>query len=854
MPSRVAIPVAEQRKVLQRSGNVCAFAGCGVVLTAPATPNDRLATLGEMAHIVGASSDGPRGESPLTDTERNRYENLILLCNTHHQLIDSQPSSFSVEMLQDLKATHEAWVQQTLQSGDAAGAFAPTPTNPYNVLGRTEYLTILMRSCEQRIVARRFGAGLDAEQVQRSLRMRAGVPAVLAELPAGQARVLVGPLGSGKSDTAEAWHRSGIERAVTDTGRAVPLWFTVELLDKSLESQVIDEVGLEVLSSVGVDVVIDGLDERTDRSADAVRQAGAFVTKWNRSRVLLTARAVEGSFAAEVVTAPLLTTVQARRLIGLVAGRQLGPLDSHLQEAIARPLFALLVAVHASAAEGATGIPELVDRVVDSVITREGHDLYLELQHLAVETVRTGKPVDPERFTTADVAARIRQSSLITRTGRTCAFSLATFEQWFAAKAVAEGVADLADEVTTLLEFDRWKYVLAIVLAAAEPLRADRVMAALARWNPGAASWVIRETHTGGLSRSHPDYTAGDWQSVGERLRTAAEAWLEGLGPLAEATYPVSLTRATDLAEITLAVDLRASRVTLAWLLRYEIPTEPLAPVIRANNLGIGSGRSVSLRTHPITTGLNWVWETMQHHLAGDINDRFASTAQQVASRHPGIVLDELRELRNARAPIDLIGGSSSTLYPGPDVAPTYGEPWEPWGSYTAETMLERARQVAAAAMACYLELTDSVTPNFGDTLGVRGLMPVQFFGDVHYSPERGPDDFPGPPEPGLGWVLLPHSSPETDRDHAGNVVSLTLNDEDRNRELSDGYDNLYTGYEQWIEARPEYQDFAPGFSVHSGRFDILVPQPATRMAIHWLWEDLRDLGWITAKFPPRLM
>src|SRR5258707_376119 len=93
----MAIPPREQRILSQRSGNRCAFPNCRRRLTAEDSPPDRAVILGEIAHIVAESPDGPRGDSPLSLTERNKYENLILLCNIHHQLIDDQPQTYTVE-------------------------------------------------------------------------------------------------------------------------------------------------------------------------------------------------------------------------------------------------------------------------------------------------------------------------------------------------------------------------------------------------------------------------------------------------------------------------------------------------------------------------------------------------------------------------------------------------------------------------------------------------------------------------------------------------------------------------------------------------------------------------------------
>ena len=69
--------------------------------------------IGEEAHIVARSADGPRGESTLDQEQRDSYSNLILLCPTHHSMIDdlpSGPTEYPAERLHALKAEHEKWV------------------------------------------------------------------------------------------------------------------------------------------------------------------------------------------------------------------------------------------------------------------------------------------------------------------------------------------------------------------------------------------------------------------------------------------------------------------------------------------------------------------------------------------------------------------------------------------------------------------------------------------------------------------------------------------------------------------------------------------------------------------------
>ena len=93
-----------------RSGNRCTI--CKLELT----PDGSLETLGEMAHIVARSPDGPRGQNPPT-TDQDGYDNLILLCPTHHAEVDKNPLAWPVARLHTTKADHETWVSEQLSIG-----------------------------------------------------------------------------------------------------------------------------------------------------------------------------------------------------------------------------------------------------------------------------------------------------------------------------------------------------------------------------------------------------------------------------------------------------------------------------------------------------------------------------------------------------------------------------------------------------------------------------------------------------------------------------------------------------------------------------------------------------------------
>lgn len=107
------IPEREMKSLIALSGGVCVFPGCDKRLVTPGTDCDPGVFLGEMAHIVADSRQGPRGDSDLSDDERDRHTNLLLLCGDHHKTIDSQPITFSVPVLRRMKEDHESRIQRS---------------------------------------------------------------------------------------------------------------------------------------------------------------------------------------------------------------------------------------------------------------------------------------------------------------------------------------------------------------------------------------------------------------------------------------------------------------------------------------------------------------------------------------------------------------------------------------------------------------------------------------------------------------------------------------------------------------------------------------------------------------------
>jgi hypothetical protein len=109
----MAISEVDVKRLWGKAAGRCSFPACNVDCL-PFLDLDAPTVVGEMAHVIAQSSGGPRGGAA---AGADAYANLILLCPTHHTLVDKAPDGkYTVEMLLEWKADHEQRVEALLRS------------------------------------------------------------------------------------------------------------------------------------------------------------------------------------------------------------------------------------------------------------------------------------------------------------------------------------------------------------------------------------------------------------------------------------------------------------------------------------------------------------------------------------------------------------------------------------------------------------------------------------------------------------------------------------------------------------------------------------------------------------------
>ncbi|MEV3938624.1 tetratricopeptide repeat protein [Glycomyces sp. NPDC049804] len=101
--------LAVQKWLYAVSGNQCAFTDCQSPVVQLA-PTGRPFVSSDVAHIIGAVENGPRGKSDLSAEDRRSVANLVLLCQTHARLVDAHKEDYPDEDLLRMKHLHESRV------------------------------------------------------------------------------------------------------------------------------------------------------------------------------------------------------------------------------------------------------------------------------------------------------------------------------------------------------------------------------------------------------------------------------------------------------------------------------------------------------------------------------------------------------------------------------------------------------------------------------------------------------------------------------------------------------------------------------------------------------------------------
>ncbi|WP_416959513.1 hypothetical protein [Streptomyces sp. Agncl-13] len=552
-----------------------------------------------VAHIHARSEGGPRWKPGMTTEENRHFDNLLPMCEAHAREIDVTPDHYPSSLLHEWKQAQSAEFARFQKGWDLSDEQVEDIASLVSVVhdAVAAIKSAMPFSPQQRPRADALELAVRRVRAARSTRLNAVAPGRIEELlrwmgtepgllvsaRAGQFRVLVAPMGAGKTEEAWCWFEAGLQQAYDDDAVDIPVWLEAYEAARGLEDAVRARLGKDPQSRCRV--VVNDLDHVDPPLARRlVADARQLVEVWPHVAVVATAQPGLDLASAEVIEIEPWPTRRGVELVQVALGseppRQIWTPETI--ELVQRPLTALALAARLAAGRTAdVSRLQLLQDLPQTIIANRrpaaaSPTVWDALARLAILILQARGPVRAAALGNQANVWQLTDTGLVVERDGRLSFALPVFEQHFGAQAIATeafGIEQAADRYS----FPAWRYAIASAIAtSSRESGRETLLCRLAQANPAALSWAIneiesRDMRTGTRIGNNVDLTsdrtvspcsggrAGASIAAGSQLREAYTALLNGFGPSATA-----LANHRDGELMQWGVDLTGDWMTLA--------------------------------------------------------------------------------------------------------------------------------------------------------------------------------------------------------------------------------------------------------------------------------------------------
>lgn len=840
--------------------------------------------LGRWTHCLGASPIPPeRLHLILSSLQIHAFDLQGPNARDHIEMLNrlaegwNPPDLLSARQLSAMLLDHIGYLSTVAGLIDTASlqrAFRQHMPPDVSAAGRQDKLARLRDASQRRVVAALTALGVDlpaAEELAgRALRRKATQP------PHHKTTAIIGDIGTGKTTELERLYCGSVMQALENPRAPIPtLIHARTTIGASLVRVVEAEVsGLGDPSSVGVYLLIDGLDEAQVDPADLVRECESLLAQWPESTVVLASRPQPMPHGVETLSVDPLTEEDSISLISTIdPTTDRLSLRDELQDVLRRPLFAIPFALSKRDRDyKATHPAHLVNTVGKAAIKNQTADVFELLVQLACLVIDSGgRSVPLNRLGASLPQLRsLTRSRLLIFLGEEANFQLAVLTEWFAANALLHDGLAVQSALASPAAARRWRYALSQALVQGSPGQIDTLMKTMLARRPATAAWVFNNA----AQPSHGQRTSPPATSeaeAGRRIRTAMRSWIDPWPDLVKA-------RTVDGELPTLGVAMDETHLVSAWRTSHSVSDEPIEhlpphihPLAKADPGWRGEHSGF-----PNDDDL-WPWEWVfggvkaqverwmtNPDLALDVapcrEELEWAYANQILNTNPllrssPISLVELRpivEKCRRAAPADAADVSYNGMWwlsegeafiadlltkrrlhldppwPAPDL-PSDGWVWNHWSTLR---LLGRLELTTKAALDAYQAIVERHLPRLAPELSTYQLLPAQVAGRLE----------PGTPEiangrPGFSWYIEPVPA------GSANAASWSV------KQLAEGSwaENAYFDQrrEQVARLRGDIAEHVR-LTLHGGAAKVYTRTPATALALSLLKDDLKEFHWVS--------
>lgn len=683
--------------------------------------------------------------------------------------------------------------------------------------------------------------------------------------------LLLGEMGIGKSLIAERLLQAEIEKARGEEGGRLPVYLDARRAAGRLQDAIKESLeGFGDPKLQDVIVIVDGADEvGTGLAGQLLNETRIIVEKWLRTRVVITSRPIPTLKEAEESTIiSVLSDTEVETLISRIAGVSF---SSHLvkpeslKDAIRRPLFAILFGVSLKNRKETN--PHSKGELLSNLVTRSLQQVKADfskaehlLQRLAIlSTDRSTNPVPIGEVGTPTEIQPLLESRLVIENGGALSFPLPILTQWFAAQSLATDSFSIDSFINDPGRVERWKYAFIIFVSIFGHDKVSKVLSPLAETNPAITAEIVDEGLVG-WGRGE-GFFPPSFLECGQRIRTAMQSWVKGVGPLAPFISPVR----EDGSLPPLGVQIHGEHATTSWYSGNSETSEVVRLPVPWD--GWETDDWMGFRCARAGHQPAWAWRWTFEELVDELSDLLkrrgipledgplarevlweeALTITGQSSLHyDPISLDELERrisqfsenttlqgppsrrgvsIDRFRSKLEYLRQTGKTEIENPWPIPDRsGGRWVS-DRYSTNQKIARTKAVFEGALEAYQRIVETLFPNFSLRLHTAVLLPVRVIVSLGETSDGRPT---------VSWYfeVLPR----------GSQNSVEIHSSERSRDFRLLLRSLKEKIDQ---LRPEASEFLSASIHHEFSSIFLRITPAMELVYRWLWNDLKRVGWV---------
>lgn len=694
--------------------------------------------------------------------------------------------------------------------------------------------------------------------------------------------LLTGEIGIGKSLIGDRLLQRAILKAQHDFDAPIPVYYKASQihkhhsLEKALESFSSD---LGFVAEFNIFLLIDEVDDLGFTDALYLLQEAREVIQFKQNiKIVMISKPIPGfAHAQEAIKVPALGIKASTELVKRISGKSYFSPDSlpnPIQKAILSPLFAVLLGVHLkrnrpsfpeSKLHLLSGLVQIfLQRLRDNVL-----NVTALLTKLAIACIdKGGAAVSGNEIGSWIEQQQLLESKIIVEDLGEFRFPLPILTYWFAAQSLLINESLISDLVLDRRRLERWRYPLVIAIATFSSTQVENILTPIAEEQPAIAADIVAEAIAfQGRLPHKPNQTSLE---IGHQIRSAMKAWTKGFGAFVHLTPYIQ--KDGTLPSIGIRFNQKEfAMVEVAW---NSIDAD-LADVIELPPSPADSKDLFALGWNDIREFLpyahtSWPWKwTLERIVSSIISSKSIPVgmgylsreaawfaASYFVNRHPEnfspIDLDTLevmlKRINYDRYPYSLQycfeqlkveidaarvnNQSDLSLFPSIQKFKT--------SPVSLETILAYAKEVYFGACQEYIQLLNRLAPYLPQLplasilparLHVMVIPPAHISGAVTWS-----------------WYWEPMSTNSKLKLMNKKIeLSVRLGEHSFSHEDSEvrlALERVKILCPQWLShfsVRPQFA--SPCTQAWLGKY------PVTKLAYQWLWDDLKQVSWLTRRF-----